>query len=140
MESLKSMVLSHCISLCWFALYSSLLEVLFVKMDIAAADKTLPEGWWVDPAMSFLLGYYYIRGDVHVYDNLFVRVSLYWDKGTLFARITLYSFNEDQSKEWHEINRVLRLKNQKRRSVVTMRNAITTFQDKHWLNMLYGKE
>lgn len=111
-----------------------------MKMDIAAADKTLPSGWWVDPVMSFLQGYYYIRGDVHVFDNLFVRVSLYWDKGTLFAHITLYSFNEDRSKEWHEINRVLRLKTQKRRSIVTMRNAINTFQDKHWLNMLYGKE
>lgn len=111
-----------------------------MKMDIAAVDKTLPSGWWVDPVMSFSQGYYYIRGDVHVYDNLFVRVSLFWIKGTLYAHLTEYSFDKGTSKEWHEINRVLRLKNQKRRSIVTTRNAIRTFQDKHWLNLLYGKE
>lgn len=111
-----------------------------MKMDIAAVDKTLPRGWWVDPVMTFSQGYYLIKGDVHVSDNLFVRVLLFWNKGTLFARVTEYAFNDNGCKEFHDINRMLHLKNQKRRSIVTMRNAISTFQDKHWLNLLHGEE
>lgn len=111
-----------------------------MKIDIVGVDKTLPTGWWVDPVMSFSQGYYQIKGDVHMYDNVFVRVSLFWNNGSLYAHITAYSFNDDYTKEWHEINRIVRLKNQKRRSIVTMRNAILTFQANHWFQLLYGEE
>lgn len=111
-----------------------------MKIDIAGVDKTLPTGWWVDPVMSFSQGYYIIKGDVNISDNLFVRVLLFWNKGTLFAHVTEYEFNDNGCKEFHDINRMLRLKNQKRRSVVTMRNAIRTFQGNHWFQLLYGEE
>lgn len=111
-----------------------------MKIDIVGVDKTLPTGWWVDPVMSFSQGYYHIKGDVHVFDTLFVRVLLFWKKGTLYAHITEYTFKDNLCKEFHDINRVLRLKNQKRRSIATMRNAIRTFQDKHWFNLLHGEE